>query len=148
MRLSADRRRELGIDQVLHPALEQPAEQILGVTITESTDQVGNSGIIVMGHRVVSLSECFRRSHQESRDGPPHRVDPATYTTSWDTNHPTDARLRRGRENRLFVLDELPVDLTGGRVRHVPVVGPHLDPALTVNVAFDLHRPPPRLVAA
>jgi hypothetical protein len=86
VRPGPDRSREFGIDQVLHAPLEQPAEQVLGVSVAQSTDQVGNSGIIVTGHRVVSFSEFLRRSHQESRDDPPHRVDPATYTTSWDAN--------------------------------------------------------------
>jgi hypothetical protein len=32
---------------------QQPAEQVLGVSVTQSSDQVGNSGIIITGHRVV-----------------------------------------------------------------------------------------------
>jgi len=51
--LGTDRRAERSVNQVLHPPFEQPAEQVLAVTITETADQVGNSGIIVMGHRVV-----------------------------------------------------------------------------------------------
>ena len=58
--LGADRGGELGVDQVLHAPLEQPAEQILRVTVAQATKQVSNSGIIVTGHRVVLLSECFR----------------------------------------------------------------------------------------
>jgi len=53
MRLGPDRRGELRVDQVLHPSLEEPAEQVLGVAIAETADQVGNSGIIITGHRVV-----------------------------------------------------------------------------------------------
>ena len=50
---SANRRGELRVDQVLHPRPQEPTEQVLGVTIAETADQIGNSGIIVMGHRVV-----------------------------------------------------------------------------------------------
>ena len=47
-----DRGGQLGVDQVLHALLEQPAEQFLAVTIPEARQQVSNSGIIIMGHRV------------------------------------------------------------------------------------------------
>jgi hypothetical protein len=51
----ADRRGELSVDQLLHPGLEQPTEQLLAVTVAETRQQVSNSGIIVMGHRVGSF---------------------------------------------------------------------------------------------
>ena len=59
MGLSTDRGRELRVDQVLHAPLEQPPEQILRVTVAQSTNQVGNSGIIITGHRVVSSVSAF-----------------------------------------------------------------------------------------
>src|SRR5829696_10569826 len=56
----ADRRGQLGVDQFLHPVLQQPAKQLPAVTLTEPRQQVRNSGIIVMGHRVNTfLSEFF-----------------------------------------------------------------------------------------
>src|SRR5215207_2226706 len=56
----ADRRGQLGVDQFLHPVLQQPAEQLPAVTLTQPRQQVRNSGIIVMGHRVNTfLSEFF-----------------------------------------------------------------------------------------
>jgi hypothetical protein len=50
----ADRRGQLGVDQLLPPGLEPPAEQLLAVTIAQAREQVSHSGIIVMGHRVDS----------------------------------------------------------------------------------------------
>src|SRR5829696_499013 len=56
----ADRRGQLGVDQFLHPVLQQPAKQLPAVTLTEPRQQVRYSGIIVMGHRVNTfLSEFF-----------------------------------------------------------------------------------------
>src|SRR5829696_8064013 len=56
----ADRRGQLGVDQFLHPVLQQPAKQLPAVTLTEPRQQVRYSGIIVMGHRVNNfLSEFF-----------------------------------------------------------------------------------------
>jgi hypothetical protein len=38
--------------------LHQPAEQVSRIRVTEPSNQVGNSGIIFMGHRVhISFSE-------------------------------------------------------------------------------------------
>ncbi len=71
---SADRRGQLGVDQFLHPVLQQPAEQLLGSPSPSRATASGNSGIIVMGHRVNTfLERVLRRSHQGSRDGPPDR---------------------------------------------------------------------------
>ena len=71
------------------PRFEQPAEQLLGVAVTQAREQVGNSGIIVMGHRVVSFSVSafagLTKGHAMAH--PP--VDPSpTYTTSRDANDP------------------------------------------------------------
>ena len=58
MELCADRRGQLGVDQLLHPALQQPAEQILAVAVAELRDKVVEAGIIMVGHRVfLFLSE-------------------------------------------------------------------------------------------
>jgi len=46
----ADRCGQLGVDQFLHPVLQQPAEQLPAVTLTEPRQHVRNSGI-VMDHR-------------------------------------------------------------------------------------------------
>src|SRR6476646_4301572 len=60
MGCGADRYGQLGVDQFLHPVLQQPAEQLPAVTLTEPRQQVRNQGIIVMGHRVNTfLSEFF-----------------------------------------------------------------------------------------
>jgi hypothetical protein len=53
MELSTDRGEQLRVDQVLHPSFQESAEQVFGVSVAETTDQVGHSGIIVMRHRVV-----------------------------------------------------------------------------------------------
>lgn len=55
VRGGADHRGQLGVDQLLHARLEQPAEQLLAVAVAQSREQVSNSGIIVMGHRVGSF---------------------------------------------------------------------------------------------
>lgn len=62
-----------------------------GAIEDDAGHQVGDSGIIVMGHRGFSFfSECPRRSHQGSRDGPRDRWDRlATSTSSRDANHRT-----------------------------------------------------------
>ena len=55
VRRGADRCGELGVDQLLHAGLEEPTEQLLAVPIAQARQQVSNSGIIVMGHRVFFL---------------------------------------------------------------------------------------------
>jgi hypothetical protein len=52
MQLGTDRRRQLGIDQFLHPALQQRAEQVLGIAVAQVREQVVEAGIIMVGHRV------------------------------------------------------------------------------------------------
>ena len=43
---------ELRVDQLLHAGLEEAAEQLLAVSVTQAGEKVSNSGIILMGHRV------------------------------------------------------------------------------------------------
>ena len=52
--LGADSGGQLGVDQLLESPLEQPSEQVTGAAVTQSFHQVGNSGIIIVGHRVIS----------------------------------------------------------------------------------------------
>jgi len=87
MRSGADRRGELGIDQFLHPVLQQPAEQLPAVTLTQPRQQVGNSGIIIKGHRVNTfLSEFFVVLTKGHAMAHPTGGPRATYTTSRDAN--------------------------------------------------------------
>jgi hypothetical protein len=58
----ADRCRELGVDQFPHPLLEQPAEQLLRVTLTEARQQLGNTGIIVGRAAALAAGKAGRRS--------------------------------------------------------------------------------------
>jgi hypothetical protein len=57
--LGADRGRELGIDQLLHPALQQQPEQVPGVAIAQVREQLLDAGIIITGHRVISSVSAF-----------------------------------------------------------------------------------------
>ena len=73
VRRRADRCGELGVDQLLHPGLEQPAEQLLRVTVAEpasrSATRPSSSWVIAW----FSSMSCLVASHQGSRDGPPTR---------------------------------------------------------------------------
>ena len=79
-------RRAVWSSQFLHPVLQQPTVQLPAVTLTQPRQQVRNSGIIVMGHRVNTfLSELFvvlTKGHAMAHP----QVDPRpTYTTSRDS---------------------------------------------------------------
>jgi hypothetical protein len=51
--LSTNRSTQLGVNQVLHPSLHKPTEQISRIGVAQTGNKVSNSGIIiVVGHRV------------------------------------------------------------------------------------------------
>ncbi len=78
--LRAGPSRQLGIDQVLHPSFHQPTKQIGRVDISEASDEVANSGIIFMGHRVhisfgdylVLITESHAMAHPTGGPSNPH----------------------------------------------------------------------------
>ena len=87
MRGGADHRGQLGIDQLLHPSLEEPTEQLLAVPVAQARQQVSNSGIIVMGHRVASFSvSAFAGLTKDHAMAHPTGGTAATSTTSRDAN--------------------------------------------------------------
>lgn len=65
----ADHRGQLGVDQLLRPLLEQPAEQLPAVPVVQARRQVGNPGIIVMGarYRWGSMVTVWRAAPERSR---------------------------------------------------------------------------------
>ena len=75
------------------PASSSRRNNSFGVTLTEPREQLRNSAIIVMGHRVVLLNELLGRFSPRVTRWPTHQVDrPPTYTTSRDANLPPSAR--------------------------------------------------------
>jgi hypothetical protein len=52
---AADSGGQLSVDQLLQRPLEQAAEQIADTVVAQARHQLGNSGIIVMDHRVAFL---------------------------------------------------------------------------------------------
>ena len=73
------RRRQRGIDQLLHPALPQRTEQVLGVAVAQVRDQVVQAGPIMVGHRVLSFSVSACAASPRLTRWPTQPVDPLRY---------------------------------------------------------------------
>ena len=79
---AADRGGQLGVDELLQRLLQQPAEQVLRALIPQARQDVGEYGIIGVGHRVAPSFELFGRNSLRFTRWPALSAEPAPTSTT------------------------------------------------------------------
>src|SRR5688572_16635824 len=82
MRSSADRLSQLGVDQFLKGLLHQVTEQEPDLVTAKLRDELSQSGIMALGHRVSPFESTADELAEDSTVAPSDHG--STYTTRWD----------------------------------------------------------------
>src|SRR5690554_1118337 len=86
MRSSADRLSQLGVDQFLKGLLHQVTEQEPDLVTAKLRDELSQSGIMALGHRVSPFESTADELAEDSTVAPSDHG--STYTTRWDAYTP------------------------------------------------------------
>src|SRR5690606_18297921 len=82
MRSSADRLSQLGVDQFLKGLIHQVTEQEPDLVTAKLRDELSQSGIMALGHRVSPFESTADELAEDSTVAPSDHE--STYTTRWD----------------------------------------------------------------
>src|SRR5690606_10687738 len=98
MRSSADRLSQLGVDQFLKGLIHQVTEQEPDLVTAKLRDELSQSGIMALGHRVSPFESTADELAEDSTVAPSDHG--STYTTRWDAYRRRVTRAGSGSADR------------------------------------------------